>query len=68
MSMERLNFSQLVDKVFELAIIGVALYGVNSINTLNEKIAVVIEKIYSHDKQLDRQQMMLDKLIEGHNK
>lgn len=56
----RLDFGQLVDRIFWALVCAILYYGVDqlrdlskSVNTLNEKIAVVVSQVGSHEKRLD---------------
>lgn len=50
----RLTFGQLWDRLAYWVLIGIAAYAANSIQQLNEKVAVVIDHIAAQDKRIDR--------------
>ena len=62
MSEQRMRFGSFVDHVFLAAISAAAIYAAHSINELNEKMAVVIERLSYSDKRADAQDVRLERL------
>jgi hypothetical protein len=55
----------IINQVFYGITVGLVGYGVKSIASLNEKMAVILEKVVYHDKLLDRHDFEINKMKEN---
>lgn len=47
------TINEVLNKLFYTALLGLATFVASSISSLNERVAIVIERVVTHEKRLD---------------